>query len=277
MEKYFHVISTGTSILQNFVRNNTEFAKKYRMEDWYRLKPFSQQQKYIEPYIAKGNEVHEALLKYVSENPKKASAELNSFLTFIETYGHRKEDIEFLLYSTDTNNNRLCAQIIYEYLISQDFRAAYEVVVVKDFGRDFEAGLVNLMERVIRIIKKKSEQKYRVYINATAGYKLETSFLVIASMLTLKKRPIAYYQHEAFDEPIIVPSLPITVDENLLKIAEMFEMETPVFIAREKLARFDLNPDDLDVIYPYCFIRNTDKGTIKTREWLITLLKILKT
>ncbi len=209
MAKYFHAISTGTSILQNFVRNNTEFAKKYRMEDWYKLKPFSEQQKYIEPCIAKGNEVHEALLKYVNENPRKASAELNSFLTFIETYGHRKEDVEFLLYSTDTNNNRLCAQITYEYLISQNFRAAYEVVVVKDFGRDFEAGLVNLMERIIRIIKSKSEQGYRVYINATAGYKLETSFLVLASMLTLRKRPIVYYQHEAFEKPMTAPTLPI--------------------------------------------------------------------
>ena len=277
MEKYFHAISTGTSILQNFIRDNNDFAKKYKMKDWYKLKPLSEKQKNIEPYIAKGNEVHKVLFEYVSRDPKKASAELKSFLNFIENQGQTKENIEFLLYSTDTNNNKLCAKIIYEYLTSQNFRAAHKVVVVKNFGKDFEGGLVNLMERIIRIIKSKSEQGYRVYINATAGYKLETSFLVLASMLTLRKRPIVYYQHEAFEKPMTAPTLPITLDEKLLKIAKMFKIETPILRAKDELAKFDLKLDDLDVVYPYCFNINEDKGTIRTREWLKTLLKILKT
>ena len=69
-----------------------------------------------EANIPRGNEVHEAIYEFIKKDPKAASAELNSFLNFIEGNGQRKDSIEIALYCTDTANNRLCAQLVYEYL-----------------------------------------------------------------------------------------------------------------------------------------------------------------
>jgi len=198
--KKFFVISTGTSILGNFVRSNkeSELVKKYSMDKWANLAPNDPLQRKIENFIPKGNEVHDSLLEFVKSNPKDASAELNSFLSFLEKYMIKKEDIEVLIYSTDTSNNRLTAQIVYEYLQGEGFRLVGNVVVVDNFGVSvdmFELELSSLLDKVVGVLKSKVDQGYEIYVNATAGYKPETTFLVLASMLVSKLSPVVFYQY----------------------------------------------------------------------------------
>ena len=116
--KNFHVISTGTSILANFsteASKNEKYKKvfeNYEMRDWSKLSPDDPKQEKINNYISRGNEVHETLYGFVKKDPKAASAELNSFLSFIDQQKQTKESIEIALYCTDTANNRLCAQLV---------------------------------------------------------------------------------------------------------------------------------------------------------------------
>jgi hypothetical protein len=99
--KKFFVISTGTSILGNFVRSDkeSERVKKYSIDKLANLAPNDRLQRKIENFIPKGNEVHDSLLEFVMNNPKDASAELNSFLSFLEKYMIKKEDVEVLIFS----------------------------------------------------------------------------------------------------------------------------------------------------------------------------------
>jgi len=203
MRKYLHVIGTGTSVLRNFERYQDygNIIEKYGLRGWGELSPNDFKQKVIESFIMHGNEVHEKLLEFIRRDPKYASAELNSFLRYVDEHRHSKDYVEVVIYCTDTNNNRLAAQVIYEWLRENGYYVVSEPIKVKDFGvgiEKFDSGLINLLERVLRIIVNKSKQGYKIYINATAGYKPETTFIVIAAMLTLKTAPTIYYIHEAF-------------------------------------------------------------------------------
>ncbi|MGC9069529.1 MAG: putative CRISPR-associated protein, partial [Thermoprotei archaeon] len=173
MRKYLHVISTGTSILRNFERSldYKNIVEKYGLRGWGELGPDDPKQSVIESFIMRGNEVHESLLDFVRKDPRLASAELNSFLEYVVSHVHGRDEVEVVIYCTDTNNNRLAAQIIYEYLRECGYYVVGEPIKVKDFGvgvEKFDSGLINLLERVLRIIVNKSRQGYKVYINATA-------------------------------------------------------------------------------------------------------------
>ncbi|MGC9069071.1 MAG: putative CRISPR-associated protein, partial [Thermoprotei archaeon] len=131
-----------------------------------------------------------------------------------------------------------------------------------------------LLERVLRIIVNKSRQGYKVYINATAGYKPETTFVVIAAMLTLKVVPTIYYIHEAFKKTIELPMLPLKIDDEWLKIAEMFKEPQLMHVARDVLKKYGYNLDDL--LYSGILLIDTDKGIVQTREWLRKIIQLSK-
>ena len=183
--KNFYAISTGTSILAKFLveaSKNEKYKKifeSYEMRDWSQLSTDDPKQKKIEACISRGNEVHETLYEFVRKDPKFASAELNSFLSFIEQQKQTKESIEIALYCTDTSNNRLCAQLVYEYLQEEGFRIVGDLIRIRRISAlsDFETGLLEILDKVVRIIVNKSKQGYDIFISATAGYKPETTSL----------------------------------------------------------------------------------------------------
>jgi len=277
MRKYLHVIGTGTSVLRNFERYQDygNIIEKYGLRGCGELSPNDFKQKVIESFIMRGNEDHEKLLEFIRRDPKYASAELNSFLRYVDEHRHSKDYVEVVIYCTDTNNNRLAAQVIYEWLRENSYYVVGEPIKVKDFGvgiEKFDSGLINLLERVLRIIVNKSRQGYKIYINATAGYKPETTFIVIAAMLTLKTAPTIYYIHEAFRETIELPTLPLKIDESWVEIAKMFIEPKPMHDAREILKKFGYNLDDL--IYSGTLLIDTDKGIVQTREWLKKIIEL---
>jgi putative CRISPR-associated protein (TIGR02619 family) len=281
--KNFHVISTGTSILANFSREANKERKfkdvhdKYLMKDWATLNPNDQRQKDIEAYIPEGNEVHETLYEFVRKDPKSASAELNSFLSFIKEYGQSKDSIEIALYCTDTANNRLCAQLVYEYLQEEGFRMVGEPIKIKGISalRDFESGLLEILDKVVRIIVDKSKQGYDIFISATAGFKPETTFFVIAASLCSLKSPIVYYIHESFKSIVTLPLLPLQVPEEYLKIAEEFKEpkhQNEVLDILNK--KFNRGYDYFVYLLNNRILEQTSDFMIKTSTWLRKILEI---
>ncbi|MEM4649211.1 MAG: putative CRISPR-associated protein [Candidatus Bathyarchaeia archaeon] len=275
MDKFFHIISVGTSILRNFERSQEygSIVKKYGLTNWGELKPDAPEQKIIEGFIIANHEVHKSLLEFVKKDPYLASAELNSFLKYIAVHKHGKDDTEIAVYCTDTHNNRLAAQIIYEYLREEGFSIVGEPIKVKDFGvgiEEFHSGLVNLLEKVLRIIINKSKQGYKIYINATAGYKPEVTFMALAAMLTLKVAPKIYYIHEAFKENVELPALPLKIDEKYLDIAKMFMEPKPMHEAEETLKKYRFRLDDL----LNSQILSSNEGLIQTKEWLRKIIQL---
>jgi len=281
--KNFHVISTGTSILANFSRKSSEERKykdiydKCEMKDWSSLSPNDAKQVRIEAFIPRGNEVHEAIYEFIKKDPKAASAELNSFLNFIESNGQRKDSIEIALYCTDTANNRLCAQLVYEYLQEEDFKIVREPIKIRGISalRDFEFGLLEILDKVVRMIVDKSKQGYDIFISATAGYKPETTFFVIAAFLCSSKSPTVYYIHESFRNIVTLPLLPLQVPDEYLKIAEEFKepkhQNEVLDILKQK---FNRGPDYFEYLLNNKILERTSDFIIRTSTWLRKILEI---
>ena len=276
---YLHVISTGTSILRNFVSYyqgdpyRQRLISRYGMERWWSLSPTDPLQKKIEAFIPRGNEVHEALLRYVAIKPMDASAELNSFLRFIDLEGHPEDMIEIALYSTDTPNNRLTARIIYEYLREKGFKFVGEPIEIRGFvyGPEyFDEALADIMDKLVRIIHMKTERDYEVYINATAGFKPETTFIILATYISMKKPPIVYYIHESIKEPIKLPAIPVMLDRRLMKILAAFKEPRPRSQVYKELLEYGIKLEEM--ISNGLLIE--DNGLIKTREWVRRLIKL---
>jgi putative CRISPR-associated protein (TIGR02619 family) len=281
--KNFHVISTGTSILANFsveASKNEKYKKvfeSYEMRNWSKLSPDDPKQEKIEAYISRGNEVHETLYEFVKKDPKLASAELNSFLSFIEQQKQTKESIEIALYCTDTANNRLCAQLVYEYLQEKSFRMVSEPIRIKGISalRDFESGLLEILDKVVRIIVNKSKQGYDIFISATAGFKPETTFFVIAASLCSSKPPTVYYIHESFRNIVTLPLIPLEVPDEYLKIAEEFKEpkhQNDVLDILKK--KFNKGYDYFVYLLNNRILEQTSDFMIRTSTWLRKILEI---
>jgi len=281
--KNFHIISTGTSILDNFSREANKEKKfkeihdKYSMKDWAKLKPNDDKQKHIEAHIPRGNEVHETLYEFVKKDPNSASAELNSFLSFIKEYGQSKDSIEIALYCTDIANNILCAQLVYEYLREEGFRMVGEPIKIKGISgvKDFESGLLEILDKVVKIIVNKSKQGYDIYISATAGFKPETTFFVIAASLCSLKSPTVYYIHESFKKIITLPLIPLEVPDEYIKIAEEFKEPKHQNEAIEILKRkFNREEDYFSYLLNNKILERTSDFMIRTSTWLRKILEI---
>lgn len=276
---YFHIISTGTSILSNFnkySRDDPEIGaliRRYGVDRWASLKPGDRLEKDVEAAIASGHPVHSALLDFVKKDPRSASAELNSFLKFIDKYGQPKDRIEIALYSTQTPNNRLTAKIIYEYLRGEGFYLVGEPIAIEGFQYGeiyFDTAMVEILDKIVGMIHRKIMQGYDVYINGTAGFKPETSFIIIASMIAVKSPLTIYYIHETHREPVILPALPITIESKYLEIIKNYMEPKPYNIVYKELDEKGINLDHLIEIG----LIEEEKGRVKTRKWINHLIKL---
>jgi len=219
--KVFHVVTVGTAILLNFARTFKDEAEELKISSWGRLPPDHDDQKKAEASAHRGSKVFDRLLEYVNSDPYSASAELNAFYRFTDLYGpSRIEDIEIGLYTTDTGTGYLCGRIVYEHLKSRGYYVN-EPVRVRGFGLGaslFDEALSNLIDKIAGVVKSKKNAGYRVYVNATAGFKPETSFATIISMVMGADK--VYYIHESFREVVALPLLPITVKEEFLSLID---------------------------------------------------------
>ena len=108
--KELHIITVGTSILSNFGRIKN-----------IKLPPFSDENFWSQKLEDKT--FHEELLKFLEENPKRYSAELNSLLSFLEK--RKIEDfgnVYFYLIGTATSSGELCVTVLRNYLKKKGFR-----------------------------------------------------------------------------------------------------------------------------------------------------------
>lgn len=199
--KQFHIISVGNSLLSN-LKNKKEELKNI---------PFSDEEKWRK-YLDNPSFLNE-VYNFLSENPRKNSGELNSFLSFIEK--ENKENVHIYLVGTNTASNNISKYTIERFLKkigytiydpakfsgyfweaeSYDSRYARE-----EFSKDM--GL--LLDRIIVLVRKKQQEGFEVYINPTGGFKPHVVVAALAGFLTGCR---VYYIHEEFRGIIEFPRL----------------------------------------------------------------------
>ena len=219
MVSELHLFTVGVSILQNFAKS--EVGKSFKgSEGWYRFPPDSPEQQKFISWARRGERVFEEVLRFVDEDPRRASAELNAFYRFENLRG--KGDREIALYETDTGTGLFCARVIKAHLESRGYRVR-EPIVVKGFGQGydfFEEALASIMDALTKTIGRGD---YRVYLNATGGFKPETTFAVITALLHGVRA--VYYVHESFQEVVILPAPPLQIEATYLEKLKQLGVE----------------------------------------------------
>ncbi len=272
MVRWLHVIPCGTSVLRNFELSRAGEARALGVVGWFRLPPSDprQEEAWGVARAGGGSDVYRALLNYLRGGPESASAELNAFLKYVSLSGHAPPgEVGFLTYSTDTGTGYLCAKLIHEYLVGEGYAALTpEPVRVEGLGTSEESlddGLTNLVDKVVGVIRGAVREGVKVYVNATAGFKPETTFLTLAAALA--GATAVYYVHEAFRDVVELPLPPLTLSAGLRKLVKLAGADGMPREEFEEAARsLGLNPQEL---LEKKLFTLTDK--VRPKRWLALL------
>ena len=230
---FLHLVTVGTSVVRNAYRFSKDYSilEKHveRLKNWSHAGPDTFWDKDAGEHARVSSDVFKDVLAFVSSNPRMASAELNSFLGYIDYLVDKGiSDVvhDVVLYPTDTGTSLFCARVVKEYLEINGLNALrdknhrlgkIEIETVPGFGKNFWRGLLGLVEKIgERIIKSKNYD--RILANLTAGFKPESSFLLLVS--SILGVDTAYYIHEYMKNIVEIPVLELQLTPNMEKILE---------------------------------------------------------
>jgi len=200
-----HVITCGTSLIRNFAQEVKISSLLDRYPDLLdSLRSKAEAEQLLRKFSPEDKHALKLeMLNYLKQDPRKASAEINSLFGYIKKIGGDiskiKELVEKIhLISTDTESGKLAADVLKEYL--ESLGLIVDVHVVPGFGRkDFSSAVKRLVETVRGIVKPKEN----VVFNLTAGYKPETAAMAVLAVESDIKQ---YYMHELSEEAVVLPS-----------------------------------------------------------------------
>jgi len=273
---FVYVSTVGTSLLSNFVRDRGKvFVVRYRdLGEWSKLSPGDERNVYPSGDICRAledREFVEALVDYVVEFREKSCAEVNGVLGIQKLFGHQLSGVELYLLFTRTCNTRLVAHVLRKSFEKLGLGGIVSIELKGIANVDeFDRGLVEVLDKVSSIVKSAKEKSCRVYVNATPGFKAETAFVMLISLLLGING--AVYIHESFDQPVLIPSLPISLEIGELKeLLDLFGEENSIHVnaflstpLHDKLQ--DLKEKGLVIV----------KGEyVKLRPWVKTLVEKL--
>lgn len=276
MNCVIYVSPIGTSLLANFSRDKGRvFIPRYKdLGEWHKLSPSDDRNIYPSGSVCNALEDKEfidALISYGIEFKERSCAEVNGVLGIQRIFGHRPENIEIFLLYTKTCNTRLTAYALRKVLVELGFQnqniIAIDLTGIANVD-EFDRGLVEILDKVSAIIKDGRSKNCRVYVNATPGFKAETAFVMLVSLLLCADSVI--YVHESFNQPVIIPSLPLTIEVDKLKyFLDIFGKEDSIHINAL-----------LSVTTYEKFLEYKDKGLLKVegeyvklRPWIKALVE----
>ena len=216
-----HVVPVGTSLLGNYGRAHPDVVAGYGLGGWERLGFDDPRQLVI---CERMGELSRLLLDYVMVEGERASAELSSLLRAVRGLGCKPEATYVYLYATNTCNSRLAMNVIAEYLRSRGFMVRTDVIRAARNEDELDEAMSELIDKVLREAVKMMGRGYMVCSNATPGFKVESAYLTVASLLAGVE--CVYYMHEAFQDVVYMPTPPLEMRREYLEIlAKIKEME----------------------------------------------------
>jgi len=183
-----HILTIGISLLQNF-------ANSQKIE------------------VAEAIKRHPQVKQYLLEDPRKASAEINSLDARTGFMNSGKTDLEVTLIRTETDSGKCVASLLENFLKSK--RIKVHRIPVKglnkpagDFTPEFaqreaNEALTQMRESVARHIGRlRQNMRPEIELNCTGGFKAEVAVLY---ELGRALRVPVYYLHETFKICITLP------------------------------------------------------------------------
>lgn len=212
--RQFHIVSCGVSLIKN--ATDEKIIEDHKISD----------EKYWEEFG--GTDNFKKLLDFFNKDPKKACAELSTFLEVYENEKNKK-NIEIYLFGTKTSANEICRKIITDYLeklgfsllsgteVSGYFREAYSKTE-EEASKKFVSETSDLLDSLIRLARRKKADGYRVFFNPTGGLKAHVIVCAVAGFLTESE---VYYKNEEFKKVLFLPPMiyiPKGKEKEFLKI-----------------------------------------------------------
>ncbi|RLE63543.1 MAG: hypothetical protein DRJ38_07340 [Thermoprotei archaeon] len=268
--KEYHIVTSGISLFTNFLRKgrSEDLIKKYNLEKWLE-KGYEEEIEEITAHLESKSEIYEAFLEFIKRNPYQASAETNSLLKYCEYTKVSPWNITVKLFTTDTALGKFVAFIVKDYLASQGFTIDGKPTTIKYFGWGvdfFEKALVEVLDNISQTILKAKEKNYLTALNATGGFKPETTFAVIAALMSEVDR--IYYIHETFKEIVILPGIPLAIKKEYAELLAKFAEPVEKWFAKEHMH-----------ITEYTILELKEKGLIeetpeglKIKKWIKSML-----
>jgi len=145
-----------------------------------------------------------------SPDPHEASAETNSLLRIHQHKGSGGP-LRLVLLVSQTEGCLLCARAIHGWAERKGWRSQ----IVRVEGLDYDqrrfarVGLRRLVREICEQVEKIRAAGLQPVLNATAGFKAESAFALLAGQLLGVE---VYYIHETFEEVIRMPPLPVSLD-----------------------------------------------------------------
>lgn len=219
--KEFHIISSGVSILTNAQRAGV-LPVEVRISD----------ESYWKSILDEPTKIKE-IKDFVSRDPYKHSAELNTFLRVID--GKNSKDIEVYLFGTNTSSSELC-RIVLEQILKEKGVKLYTPIEISGYFweaqydsnyaiDEFKKGVSELLDRLIALGRKKKEEGYKVFFNPTGGLKAHVIVTALAAFLIDAD---VYYMNEEFNDIVFMPHLFYLPKGGELKILEKLHSESIV-------------------------------------------------
>lgn len=270
----------GTSLFKNF-SSSPEFrgvAEGFGIGEWASM-PFSDpRNEYPDGEVCRYTEskdLMDSLLKFVSLDPRRSCAELAGILGIYEDlrarYG-RIDSITVSLYSTASCTSYLASEVVARHLKSQGMDAVMRVVEAIRSEEEFDEGLASLVDAVSEDIAEYSRRGYRVYVNATPGFKPEVTFLVLAALLLGASS--VYYIHEAFRGAVRLPAIPVHIGKSHLALLEKLAREGGVELSHA-YGVMGLTEDYVRELEDR-YLAYVDEEVLKPRKWVVKLLEKLR-
>lgn len=186
-------------------------------------------------------------------------AELNSIKSFSEYYAIK--DYDARLIPSDTQASRFCEDIVHRFLDQHSILTEQTVSMNLRYDESDQfsrLGFPSLISNVNTMINKARTCGALPVLNATPGFKAETSILTIMGAIT--DTPV-FYIHESMQRPFLLPAMPLTVKGD--------------FWARWRtlcMAVRDKNDSETGVMRPsefleYFKIRNSEDGAVLFEEY----------
>ncbi|MEZ0329686.1 MAG: putative CRISPR-associated protein [Dissulfuribacterales bacterium] len=205
--KSFHILSTGVSLITNLQHRKAVIAgvdiSTIKISDELRWRELLNNQRFL----------YEIQAMFVSDNPEnlhQACAELNTFFRAVK--GQPSKDIEIYLFGTQTAVNELVRSVIERVLSERGYLLCNPYEISGYFrekvhnealaAKAFKQGILELIDRLVRLANRKKQEGYGVYFNSTGGLKAHVMTTAIAAYLTSSE---VYYMNEEFEDIVFLP------------------------------------------------------------------------
>ncbi len=279
------LVTVGTSILNQVSReleklNIPEDIKK-NLVDAGRLRVNDPRQEIFEKSIEKKDDLFKTVLNFVSADPERHCAELNTIIKFSKTWlrARHLSELKIILYPTDTGNCKFCAHVIKEFIennkavlnVNPACNVTCEVVYLKGFGTSIEEffskeGISDLLNKYARYIVDLRNSGYILVLMPVGGFKPECTYATIVGLLFGISKVV--YVHETFENVVELPLVPIDFDSRFIRLVEKIE-------SFNELSRRDIEDlgIDVDELVDRGLVVRGESG-YKVPDWVIEFLRV---